>query len=85
MGLDDTVSEEQPQETIDLVQQVANRHLAAAVIMSARQVRLSPLLQAKVAVPYNLTARWFGPFVVLKAKGAQVTLGLTAAFGEAGN
>ena len=47
MGLDDTVSEEQPQETIDLVQQVANRHLAAAVIMAARQVRLGPLLQAR--------------------------------------
>jgi len=37
----------------------------------------------KVAVPYKLTARWFGLFVVLEAKGAQVTLDLPAMFGKA--
>jgi len=37
----------------------------------------------KVAVPYKLTARWVGPFVVLKVKGAQVTLDLHATFGKA--
>jgi len=37
----------------------------------------------KVAVPYKLTARWFGLFVVLEAKGAQVTLHLPATFGKA--
>ena len=37
----------------------------------------------KVAVPYKLTARWSGPFVVLETKGAQVTLNLPATFGKA--
>ena len=36
-----------------------------------------------MAVPYKLTARWFGPFVALEAKGAQVTLDLPATFGKA--
>jgi len=36
-----------------------------------------------VAVPYKLTERWFGPCVVLEAKGAQVTLDLPAMFGKA--
>ena len=36
-----------------------------------------------MAVPYKLTARWFGLFVVLEAKGAQVTLDLPATFGKA--
>jgi len=103
MGLDDAVSEEQPQEAIDLAQQVASRHFAAADSMAAGQVRLCRLLQSrstlavvkvgdqvwldsihvKVAVPYKLTAQWFGPFVVLEAKGAQETLDLPATFGKA--
>ena len=37
----------------------------------------------KVAVPYALTACWFRPFVVLEAKGAQVTLDLLATFSKA--
>jgi len=36
-----------------------------------------------VAVPYKVTTCCFGPFVVLKAKGAQVALDLTATFGKA--
>jgi len=36
----------------------------------------------KVAVPYKLAARWFKPFVVLGARGAQVTLDLPATFGK---
>jgi len=39
-GLDTAVSEEQPQEAIELAQQVANQHLAAADSMAAGQVRL---------------------------------------------
>jgi len=103
MGLDTAVSEEQPQEAIELAQQVANRRLAAADSMAAGQVRLGRLLQSqstpavvkvgdqvwldsshvKVAVPYKLTTRWFGLFVVLEAKRAQVTLDLPATFGKA--
>jgi len=103
IGLDTTVSEEQPQEAIELAQQVANRHLAAADSMAAGQVRLGRLLQSRstpavvkvgdqvwldsshvnVAVPNKFTARWFGPFVVLEAKGAQVTLDLPTTFGKA--
>ena len=37
----------------------------------------------KVAVPYRLTAHLSGLFVVLEAKGAQVTLDLPATFGKA--
>jgi len=37
----------------------------------------------KVAVPNKLTARWFGLFVVVEAKGARVTLDLPATFGKA--
>jgi len=44
MGLDDAVSEEQPQEAIDLAQQVANQHLSAADRMAAGPVRLGRLL-----------------------------------------
>ena len=67
--------------------------------MAAGQVHLGRLLQSrsvkvgdqvwldsshvKVAVPYKLTARWFGLFVVLEAKGAQVTLDLPNTFGKA--
>jgi hypothetical protein len=40
MGLDTTVSEEQPQEAIELAQQVATRRLAATDSMAAGQVRL---------------------------------------------
>ena len=47
MGLDDAVSEEQPQEAINLAQQVAKRHLAAADSMAAGQVRLVRLLQSQ--------------------------------------
>jgi len=47
MGLDTAVSEEQPQEAIELAQQVANRHLAAADNMAAGQVRLGRLLQSR--------------------------------------
>jgi len=47
MGLGDAVLEEQPQEAIDLAQQVANRHLAASVIIAAGQVRLGRLLQSR--------------------------------------
>jgi len=36
-----------------------------------------------VTVPCKLTASWFGPFVVLEGKGAQVTLDLPATFGKA--
>jgi len=46
MGLDDAVSEEQPQEAINLAQQVANQHLAAADSMAAGQVRLGRLLHS---------------------------------------
>ena len=34
-----------------------------------------------VDVPYKLTSHWFGPFDVLEAAGAQVTLDLPATFG----
>jgi len=37
----------------------------------------------EVSVPYKLTARWFGQFVLLEAKGAQVSLDLPATFGKA--
>jgi len=47
MGLDTAVSEEQPQEAIELAQQVANQHLAAADSMAAGQVRLGRLLQSR--------------------------------------
>jgi len=47
IGLDTSVSEEQPQEAIELAQQVANRHLAAADSMAAGQVRLGRLLQSR--------------------------------------
>jgi len=103
MGLDDTVSEAQPQEAINLAQQVTNQHFAAADSKAVGQVRLGRLLQSqstpavvkvgdqvwldsshvKVAVPYKLTERWFVPFVVLEAKGAQVTLDLPVTFGKA--
>ena len=42
-----------------------------AVVKVGDQVWLDPS-HVKVAVPYKLTARWFGPFVVLEAKRAQV-------------
>ena len=47
MGLHDAVSEDQPQEAINLSQQVANRHLAAADSIAAGQVRLGRLLQSR--------------------------------------
>jgi len=36
-----------------------------------------------IDIPYKLTARWFGPFVVTAARGAQVTLDLPDTFGKA--
>ena len=36
-----------------------------------------------VDIPYELTARWFGPFEVLESRGAQVTLDLPETFGKA--
>ena len=34
-------------------------------------------------IPFQLTARWFGPFTVLQVKGAQATLDLPSTFGKA--
>jgi len=53
-----------------------------AVVKVRNQVWLDSSL-VKVTVPYKLTASWFGPFVVLEGKGAQVTLDLPATFGKA--
>ena len=36
-----------------------------------------------IAVPYKLTTRWFGPFVVMEVRGAQVILDLPTTFGKA--
>ena len=53
-----------------------------AVVKVGDQVWLDSS-HVKVSVPYKLTARWFVLFVVLEAKGAQVTLDLPATFGKA--
>ena len=53
-----------------------------AVVKVGDQVWLDSS-HVKVAAPYKLAARWFEPFVVFEARGAQVTLDLPATFGKA--